>query len=365
MKLMFPPTHPFTHPSSAGLAVEQVVAVELALRTRRVRLLGPRPPSLEELLKPLFMGSRDTFPVGLDTLECRAEHAVSVRDWDADTCVLRRFVGPDGLPDGSVVLYDLPRYTGLDVAFLVSTTLKPVATGAGGAASSRKGRDSEPGSGAERRRFRLAGFQLKNDADSSLRDVLRTLHPGTQYLVNKQRDDLIARTGIVDLQPGRGASSPAWRDYVAFAEEHPQLVTQWVRVPTLARTVDAKVYEYASQAAAGRLPRGLFDSVLRALTVTRARAADAAAAAVVNSPVVFASLNSRLWLPDDLRRVFISGIGHVGSVMQLLKGSELWVPVPVADAVAAVRVAEDDEVKKRLLRQRNLRLASESTYHLA
>lgn len=346
MKLIFPPTHPFTHPSSAGFAVEQVVAVELALRTRRVRLLGPRPPSLEELLKPLFMGSRDTFPVGLDTLECRAEHAVSVRDWDIDTCVLRRFVGPDGLPDDSVVLYDLPTCTGLDVAFLVSTTLKPVATGAGGAASSGKGRDSEPGSGAERRCFRLAGFQLRNDADSSLRDVLRTLHPGTQYLVNKQRDALIARTGIVDLQPGKGASSPAWRDYVAFAEEHPQLVTQWVRVPTLARTIDAKVYEFACLAAAGRLPRGLLDTVLSALTVTHARAADAAAAAVVNSPVVFASLNSRVWLPDDLRRVFISEIDRVGSVMQLVKGSELWIPVPVADAVAAVCVAEDKEAKK-------------------
>jgi hypothetical protein len=332
MRLIAPLTHPVTG-GAAGDVAEPVVAIELALRSRRLcsRPGGPTGVvSLHELLRPLFGGEDANYPEGLDRLDCRIDKAVSMKGWDLSTCALRRFVLDDDRYDDTVILYDLPKRMGLDVAFLVSypqtedvPRREAVRRQAAAPPSAGAGTASMAVPTTAHRNFRVVGLQLKNTAASTLADVMLTLHPGTQLLTNAQREALLAGKNFRRAAGGAsGAGSADWLDFIAFAAEQPQLATDWIRVPVVARAVHGDVYRFAGQLAAGALERRF----LERFTWTADRQAAAA-----RSPVVIASLNSETWLPLDIRRAFVAS---PKSTMMLIRDPSVWVPAPVSTADA-------------------------------
>jgi len=331
VRLIAPATHPVAG-TPAGEVAERFVAIELALRSRRFRSGAAGPAgvlSLYELLRPLFGGEDADSPEGLDRLDCRIDKAVSMKGWDQSTCALRRFVLDDGRHDDTVILFDLPKRMGLDVAFLVSYS-PTKAVPRRGAVPRHAATPPSAGAGTAsialpataHRNFRVVGLQLKNAADSTLADVMLTLHPGTQLLTDPQREALLSGRGFTRALGGGGAGSADWLDFMAFAAEQPQLATDWIRVPVIARPVHSHVYKFAGQLAAGALDRRF----LERFTWTAARQEAAA-----HSPVVFASLHAEAWLPVDIRRALAASST---SAMMLNRDPSVWVPVPVSSADA-------------------------------
>jgi len=212
-----------------------------------------------------------------------------MRDRDQSRCASRRFVLDDGSLDDTVVLYNMPERMGLDVAFMVSSAPMTGAVGAGAARAGAAGSGSASPAASAHRDFRVVGLHFNNTANS-LADVMLTLHPGTQLLTNTQREALLSCRGFTRALGGGGAGSADWLDFMAFAAEQPQLATDWIRVPVVARPVHSHVYKFAGQLAAGALDRRF----LERFTWTAARRGAAA-----RSPVVIASLHAEACLPVD------------------------------------------------------------------
>ena len=327
LRLVVMPTHP-PSAAAAGVLAEEVLAVYLALRCGRIIASG-QCATLAELLRPLFLGRQCDFPPILQSLECRAVRAVSLKTWDSTTCALRKFITFDDAIDDSVVLYDLPTAMGIDVLLLVRETH------VGGVPASAA--MAAPPS------YRTVGFQLKDTIASTLEQVLRTLHPGTQYLSNQQRALLVNRSAT-GFDVSTGLISPAWDDYAAFAARFSSLAKNWIRVPTVARPIDSKLYSFAALVSEGGLPAPLVDRFydffgrfgLRWGASERRAAARLVAASAASSPVVFASLQSTMWLTPDDRAAFVT---QSTSVMMLTKNLHVWAPVSVEAAMQAVHLA--------------------------
>jgi len=339
LRLLVPPTHPLRG-SQAGRPAELLVAVDLALRTRRARLTaGAAPMTLDALLMPMFMGGADTLPEDLSAHSCRIETPVSMADADLSQCVLRRFVREDGSLDDSIVLYDLPERFGADVAFLVS--FAPVAaaevhvgTGAGAAVSTATIARAGAGTAAAgtahsavARQYRLVAFQMKNTASATLSRALLTLHPGTQLLRKTQRLALTSGklAGFKLASPLNGGADYAdWRDYVALVSQYPCLATDWIRVPVVARRMEAPLYAFAYEVSTGSVARKPLE--LACGHWTKEQQASAA-----RSPVVLLSLDAPTWLSADMRAGLVQADENT-AVMKLERSPSIWVPATVRTA---------------------------------
>jgi len=325
--------------AECGFAAVRFVAIDLALRTRQFRLRDPAAYAdgvpLTKLLAQLYIdpGPNKALPKALSELKCRAERAVNMADWDArygrKYCGLRRFikaeVGDLGELDDGVILYNLPTAMGADVALLVRDDAYRSSDADGGYLAEVVGAATAPAvNRALERKLRLVMFQVKNIAGKPLSEALRTLHPGTQYLDNEQRDKLIEAGP--DALGSNFVGSPARSDWAALSVQMPQLARDWVRVVAVARPVSPDVYEVARDIADGKSgkagKKGLSGQLEEA----------------ARSPVVVLSLNSAQWLDESTRKTFVAASE---SVMGLPRSKRVWraVPVPAAEAARAVDAA--------------------------
>lgn len=136
------------------------------------------------------------------------------------------------------MLVNIPDNAGADVAFLVVNENVPM--------------DSPL-------RISVVVVQLKNCKKGNLKTALLTLHPGTQYLTNPQRQHAIKychrnhvfhRTSKDDMKlfPGSKTSDIGfsdWNDHHnEFALQHPLLCADWMRIEAFAQPIKQEVYSF-------------------------------------------------------------------------------------------------------------------------
>jgi hypothetical protein len=163
-------------------------------------------------------------------------------EWvEGGRCFLWRFVKEDGSYDTSILLVNIPGTAGVDVAFLVINKSAPVHSPL---------------------RIRLVAVQLKNRQKGQLKSALLTLHPGTQYMTNKQREYAIQHCQRVNVTQSQriaedecmsrfprsdsgGIDFSEWRDYHhELAIKHPLLCDKWIRIAVFAQPIHDDVYSF-------------------------------------------------------------------------------------------------------------------------
>ena len=195
-------------PTSNGFLLEKVVAhvlsfrhIEAHQRKQLASLDNYRP--LSEILGQLGVAP-DVWSV-LAGWEGRPYRAV---DASTFTVPFERFLagGAHGVYDDTLVLYKLQPGFGVDLAFLTSRVLE-----------------------SEERVHRAMVFQVKNSS-ATFKDMLRTLSPGCQRIEDAARD-LLLQNEPVCVKPHTFR-----KEWLGFAEAHPCLAREWVRVCVAARS---------------------------------------------------------------------------------------------------------------------------------
>ena len=92
----------------------------------------------------------------------------------------------------------------------------------------------------------VVALQVKNQADGSLNKALISIHPGTQYLTNAQRQYFLAHftgngTPSFPRERSSGVSGFKWKRHQAFSGKFPFLCKDWIRVVVVARAIDNAV----------------------------------------------------------------------------------------------------------------------------
>jgi hypothetical protein len=300
-----------------GITAESAFSFYLALCSA-VKIKKQQPNLLSTLLAPFFE-SMSHQPNLLSAFTCEVTTIVDMSAWEAEgRCFLWRFIKVDNTYDTSILLVNIPNNAGVDVAFLVVN--KSVLS-------------NSP------LRYRLVVFQLKNRMKGQLKTALLTLHSGTQYMTNAQREYAIRSMtrpqGTADDVLGRfpksdssGIEFSEWRDYHNnFVTNHPMLCDRWIRIAVFAQPIHDDVYEfvqdfpnkicaiYRQQANRARCSTGRtgFESKGGEVDdydeeeeggdedpeVERLRAA------ADSSPVVVLTMNSKNWLSEQFRSEFI------------------------------------------------------------
>jgi hypothetical protein len=244
-----------------------------------------------------------TLPSSLDGWTMSATRALPFgKRNDSAACALRlAFVTSSGELDTSCIVYDWPAAMGLDATVLVHRTV------------------------GAKRQYALVALQSKTQASSSVRDSLRTLHPGCQYLPNGARDV------VLRLTPGGTVAEPAaaaWDDWRALDMEpaYQCLTRNWIRVAVVARQVHGDVLRFSYDIAEGKA-----DAMPAAWTTAHCSAA-------YGSPIVWVSLARTQTGPSDFPesvRAALVGTTNTGATLNLCN-SDLWVPASIQDAAAAL-----------------------------
>jgi hypothetical protein len=218
-----------------GITAETAFSYFLVLCSA-VNIQKQRPNLLSELIAPFFEKTTQQ-PSQLSAFSCEVTTIVDMSKWESKgKCFFWRFVKEDGSYDTSILLVNIPNAAGIDVALLVVNKSAPA--------------DSAL-------RIRMVVFQLKNRKKGQLKSALLTLHPGTQYMTNRQRDYAIRNvtrsTQIVDeyclscFPPSDscGIAFAEWKDYHAkFSMMHPRLCDKWIRIAVFAQPVNEAVYDF-------------------------------------------------------------------------------------------------------------------------
>jgi len=202
-----------------------------------VNLRVGRHNMLSVLLAPFFEESSQQ-PPHLSCFTCEVTSIFDMSVWRTGRCFLWAFVREDGSYDTSIMLVNIPDNAGPDVAFLVVNENVPL--------------DSPL-------RIRVVVVQLKNRKEGNMKSALLTLHPGTQYMTNPQRQYAIKychlnhishRTSNDDMKlfPGSKASGIGFRDWNDYHNEfglqHPLLCTNWIRMAAFAQPIKQEVYSF-------------------------------------------------------------------------------------------------------------------------
>jgi hypothetical protein len=94
--------------------------------------------------------------------------------------------------------------------------------------------------------YRLVALQSKNASATALNDVLITLHPGTQWLIDKERKAVAQRLTPERPFPFGTYNSSARRTYVEFMNRNPLLSKNWIRIGIFAQSIDEALYQFIS-----------------------------------------------------------------------------------------------------------------------
>jgi hypothetical protein len=262
--------------------------------------------TLRDLFKAMGNCALEPLPSGLDLWQVAVCKVDRWRRAGAGArAALRCFIGADGVPLVDTVIHGLPTNMGADVAFLVYQEL------AGGG-----------------RRYALVAVQCKNKAAGSVPQVLLTLHPGTQYMVNGAREELLAIGNPTEVRVCED-----WLDWTSLWQEAKSndalqcLVDGWIRVALVARPVDTAVVTFSRDV--------VEDTVGDALGWTGSQRRAAAA-----SPIVWLSLAPAPLMaeptnafPQSVRKALVSTT-DTGSALTLRADMKhVWLPRTVEDAV--------------------------------
>eukprot|EP01031_Cornospumella_fuschlensis_P028713 gene28713-34661_t len=127
-----------------------------------------------------------------------------------------------------VIVYDFPGKMGADLAFVVWSPADALQ--------------------------KLVIVQSKSKKEGTLAEAVVTLHPGTQYLTNFQRESLLnsQRKSQSFMHVTAGAGSTAWKDYVQFCRSYPGIV---VREPRTQRSMGSSGEPLSYQSLAEYPPR--------------------------------------------------------------------------------------------------------------
>jgi hypothetical protein len=262
--------------------------------------------TLRDLFKGMGNCALEPLPIGLDRWQVAVCKVDRWRSAGAGArAALRCFIGADGVPLVDTVIHGLPTNMGAGVAFLVYQDL------------------AEGG-----RRYALVAVQCTNKAASSVPEVLLTLHPGTQYMVNGAREELLAIGNPTEVRVCED-----WPDWTSLWQEAKSndalhcLVDGWIRVALVARPVDTAVVTFSRDV--------VEDTVGDALGWTGSQRRAAAA-----SPIVWLSLAPAPLMaeptnafPQSVRKALVSTT-DTGSALTLRADMKhVWLPRTVEDAV--------------------------------
>jgi len=289
-----------------GDVAEIAFAYNIALLTYQHQILNKEEGiDFADLIMPMFAAGRCLLPDLVDQFSCFACRVVDCSNIKRE-CAFRRFIGADGTVDDTVILTNLPKRMGGDTAFIVSNR-------------------------ADRMDKRMVIAQHKNDTSITLREVMSTLSPGTQYLSNIQRQAVLSKKRISkkvksDFNASNyGAGYIDWVDYMNLSEAFPWMTRKWFRLAVVARNIAPDVYTFAQT--------GIYEYMKSEFKIQRflriRTAYESALQAYKESPVVFLSMNSERWMTEDIRRLFVTeGSGS----MTLTKGVATWIPCSVEDS---------------------------------
>ena len=213
-------------------------------------------------------------------------------------CVLRAFLH-DGKIDDTIILINVNKMMGLDVMFVVSDDL-----------------------GSQR----LVAAQLKNVGQITCAEVTKALHPGTQHLLNNQRDAILQRKSkskdVISMFNNPGSGSFAWHDFIQFHEKYPQLTSNWIRLAVVARDINSNVHRFART--------GIFEWLKKKFPISSRvsflQEYNSSRQTYYDSPIYFLSLNSASWLTGEIRGMFVS---PSDDAMTVVANLHVWIPVSI------------------------------------
>lgn len=260
---------------SKGITAEEVVSYYIVMSV----LSHTGNLSLEKLFLPFFSpGTEAMLPPTLREFQCTATTLVDMSSWEQKTSFLRRFVRDDGSYDTNIVLHNLPPRAGVDIAFLVTNSMAVDPT----------------------LRCQVVTCQIKNSQSSTLTEVLRSIHPATQYLTNTQRNYILNHcvrtitnidwTQVLAVDGStQGAGCLVQRDHLQLAQTNPQLVRNWIRVAIFARPIDERLLSFVYSFPSSLSQRGNDSNRRRLLNNAEM------------SPLVALTMNSSSWLTPETR----------------------------------------------------------------
>jgi hypothetical protein len=301
---------------SKGAVAERAFAYDLALRSyvHKLKYIGERGNTaasyqgipLNELLSPLFPSDNMLLMPDLSSYYCRVHKATQWRANEDAThpCALRVFeqaglnlASNSAKLNEDIIVFDFPVQMGADLAFVVWS----------------------PADATQK----LVIAQSKNKKDGSLAEAIVTLHPGTQYLTNFQRNSLLTsqRKSRSFMHVTTGAGSTAWKDYVQFCGSYPGIVDNWIRIVLVGRKVNTKVLEFVKSAESR--DRSFLDKHFRKIAPKSKQANG-----IRDSPLLLLSFASGSFLDAGIRNLFVDGSE---SILSLPRSSIRWDAVSVDD----------------------------------
>ncbi|RYH00481.1 hypothetical protein EON65_49375 [archaeon] len=299
---------------SKGTVAERAFAYDLALRSyvHKLKYLSKRGNAaasyqgipLSELLSPLFPSDNMLLMPDLASYYCRVDKATQWRANEDATrpCALRVFeqaglslAANSAKLNEDIIVYDLPVEMGANLAFVVWS----------------------PADATQK----LVIAQSKNKKDGTLAEAVVTLHPGTQYLTNFQRNSLLTsqRKSRSFMHVTTGAGSTAWKDYVQFCRSYPGIVDNWIRIALVGREVKAKVLQFVKSAESR--DRSFLDKHLRKIAPNSKQANG-----LRDSPLLLLSFASDSFLDAPMRALFVD---RSESILSLPRISIRWDAVSV------------------------------------
>eukprot|EP01031_Cornospumella_fuschlensis_P028358 gene28358-34236_t len=292
---------------SKGTVAERAFAYDIALRSHVHKLkylagghtaASYRGIPLSELLSPLFPCDSMLLMPDISSYYCKVQKA---KQWRANEdarrhCALRVFeqaglsLAHSAKLNEDIIVYDLPVEMGADLAFVVWS----------------------PADATQK----FVVIKSKNLTDGMLTEAIFTLHPGTQYLTNFQRNSLLTsqRKSRSFLHVTEGAGSEAWKDYVQFCRSYPGIVDNWIRIALVDREVKTKVLQFIKSAESR--DRSFLDKHVRKIAPNSMQADG-----LRRSPLLLLSLASNSFLDAPTRALFVD---RSESVLSLPRSSVRW-----------------------------------------
>lgn len=291
---------------SKGTLAEKAFVYDLVLRSyvHRLKNRDERSQyqgiSLHDLLAPL-LPDVDFAPRSLNDYRCFITKATRSGSVPSNRCALHFFEQSQergGDLNQNIILYDLPTAMGADIVFVV--------------------RNSSTG------QQKLVAVQSKNKVNATATEAMLTLHPGTQYLTNYQRECLLQKSKVSSgfIDESSGAGKGAWSDYIRFCEDHDSKVNNWIRLALVGRRISEDLLKFVK--AAETKNRAFMAKYVSKTAPKKEEAKD-----IRDSPIAFLSLLLTGFLDADSRRLFVDE--GDGSVMSLPKKKTCWVAVSVKE----------------------------------
>jgi hypothetical protein len=188
----------------------------------------------------------------------------------AGSTELNLFVHSTKKYDTSLLLINFDNDMGLDLAFVGLTKAK---------------------------NFRLVAIQSKNHDNGGVRDALKTLSPGLQYLTNKERKSLqhLQQKEVITKAKNDGIFSKKWYPYNNWIENNPDLASHWIRIAAVSQIPSLVDFEHIYE----KVPKTFLQSE------EKFAYSKECLSMLTDSPLIVVSFKSPNWLNPHIQDLFV------------------------------------------------------------